>query len=273
MTIEYHAYYSSAMGVLATDGGRWYCDTITRGKYCGEERHRIMAFLAKRSSRALRSLSNYTSIRCSSLIASRTQIPAVRCMSTLNRSSRHTRSAGVSRRTMPNHQQIRYNSNTQGQWTPPEISGRSVTILGGGVLGRRIACAWVAAGYEVILCDLNEGQRNAAKDYIDHHIEEFSKITSNTRKPAKFTVVESMENAVKNAWLVIEALPEKLDLKVSMMGQLDEHAPHDCILASNSSSYKSSLMLDKVDPSRRHRVCNMHYYMPPVPTPLLLLYV
>jgi 3-hydroxyacyl-CoA dehydrogenase len=72
-----------------------------------------------------------------------------------------------------------------------------------------------------------------------------------------------MEEAVKDAWLVIEALPEKLDLKISMFGQLDKHAPHDCILGSNSSSYKSRLMLDKVDQSRRHRVCNIHYYMPP----------
>jgi len=138
-----------------------------------------------------------------------------------------------------------------------------VAVLGGGVLGRRIACAWVAAGYEVILCDLNEGQRNAATDYLEHNIDDFSKITGNTRSRAKFSTVKSMESAVKDAWLVIEALPEKLELKIDMMGQLDQHAPYDCILGSNSSSYKSRLMLDEVAPSRRHRVCNIHYYMPP----------
>jgi 3-hydroxyacyl-CoA dehydrogenase len=121
----------------------------------------------------------------------------------------------------------------------------------------------VAAGYEVILCDLNEEQRNAATHYIEHSMEEFSKLTGNKRTQATFSTVDAMESAVKNAWLVVEALPEKLDLKISMFGQLDQHAPHDCILASNSSSYKSRFMLDKVDPSRRRRVCNMHYYMPP----------
>jgi len=131
------------------------------------------------------------------------------------------------------------------------------------VLGRRIAASWVVAGYQVVLCDLSEQQRNAAKDYIEHSREEYAKITGGHRKHANFTTTESTEAAVKNAWLVIEALPEKLDLKISMMGQLDQRAPHDCILASNSSSYKSRLMLDKVDPSRRLRVCNMHYYMPP----------
>jgi 3-hydroxyacyl-CoA dehydrogenase len=131
------------------------------------------------------------------------------------------------------------------------------------VLGRRIVGTWVAAGYDVVLCDLNEAQRNAATDYLKHDMDEFSQITGNTRGPGTFSATESMEEAVKNAWLVIEALPEKLDLKISMFGQLDQHAPHDCILGSNSSSYKSRLMLDKVDQNRRNRVCNMHYYMPP----------
>jgi 3-hydroxyacyl-CoA dehydrogenase len=152
---------------------------------------------------------------------------------------------------------------TQGSWKAPDITSRSVAVLGGGVLGRRIASSWVAADYETVLCDLNEQQRNAATEYIEHTREEYAKITGNQRNHAKFSTTESMESAVKNAWLVIEALPEKLDLKISMMGQLDQHAPQDCILASNSSSYKSRLMLDKVDQKRRLRVCNMHYYMPP----------
>lgn len=173
-----------------------------------------------------------------------------------------SRASFKQRDTLPS--QKRFNSSAnQSSWSPPDISSRQVAVLGGGVLGRRIAASWVAAGYKVTLCDLNEEQRNAATHYIEHSREEFSAITGDKRKHAKFTTTKSMETAVKDAWLVVEALPEKLDLKISMMGQLDQHAPHDCILASNSSSYKSRLMLDKVNPSRRHRVCNMHYYMPP----------
>jgi 3-hydroxyacyl-CoA dehydrogenase len=131
------------------------------------------------------------------------------------------------------------------------------------VLGRRIAASWVAAGYETILCDLSEEQRNAATHYIEHNMAEYTKITENKRERSKFNTVESIQEAVKNAWLVIEALPEKLPLKIDIMGQLDQQAPQDCILASNSSSYKSRLMLDKVREGSRQRVCNMHYYMPP----------
>lgn len=165
---------------------------------------------------------------------------------------------------MPSSTESPQTSNpSKGQWNPPDISSRPIAVLGGGVLGRRIAASWIAANYQTILCDLNEQQRNAATEYVEHNQEEFAKATGGQRKRAKFSTTDSMETAVKNAWLVIEALPEKLDLKISMMGQLDEHAPHDCILASNSSSYKSRLMLDKVDQGRRLRVCNMHYYMPP----------
>ncbi|KAF1941672.1 3-hydroxyacyl-CoA dehydrogenase-like protein [Clathrospora elynae] len=151
----------------------------------------------------------------------------------------------------------------QQQWTPPDTSSRPIAILGGGVLGRRIAASWVAAGYSVILCDLNEQQRNAATHYIEHAMKDYSKLTGDQRERASFTTVEAMEDAVRNAWLVVEALPEKLPLKIEIMGQLDRLAPKDCILASNSSSYRSRFMLDKVAESSRHRVCNTHYYMPP----------
>jgi 3-hydroxyacyl-CoA dehydrogenase len=204
-----------------------------------------------------------TPVRCTFSQCPRPNLPVARRVRTFNRGIYTVRGYSTPGHPPNFRQQTRFISSNREKWTPPDTSSRPVAVLGGGVLGRRIACAWVAAGYEVVLVDLNEGQRNAATDYLEHNIDDFSKITGNTRTRAKFTTVESMESAVKNAWLVIEALPEKLELKISMMGQLDQHAPHDCILGSNSSSYKSRLMLDKVDPGRRHRVCNIHYYMPP----------
>lgn len=148
-------------------------------------------------------------------------------------------------------------------WKTPAIGDRPVAVLGGGVLGRRIATTWIAAGYQVILCDLSEGQRNAAAHYIEHHLEEYSRLVGSKRKAGSYDVVPDIDTAVKDAWLVVEALPEKLPLKISIMGELDQKAPHDCIIASNSSSYKSRFMLEKVEQSRRNRILNMHYYMPP----------
>ena len=62
---------------------------------------------------------------------------------------------------------------------------------------------------------------------------------------------------------VIEAVPEKLQLKIDTMAELDKKASPDALLVSNSSSYKSRLMLDKVSADRRQLICNMHFAMPP----------
>jgi 3-hydroxyacyl-CoA dehydrogenase len=150
-------------------------------------------------------------------------------------------------------------------WHPPTIGSRPVVVLGAGVLGRRIACSYVAAGYNVNIRDPFPEARQAAVEFIDAHKEEFATFA----KPSKqgqfgsYTAHDSIESAVKDAWLVIEAVPEKLELKIDTFELLDRYAPEDCILGSNSSSYRSSLMLDKVSTERRKLVCNIHYTMPP----------
>lgn len=68
---------------------------------------------------------------------------------------------------------------------------------------------------------------------------------------------------MSNAWLIVEAIPEKLDLKISTFAELESAAPKEAILASNSSSYKSGEMLGKVQGATKTRIPNTHYYMPP----------
>lgn len=82
-------------------------------------------------------------------------------------------------------------------------------------------------------------------------------------EPGEIAVFEDLAQAVTSAWLVVEAVPEKLSLKIDTFAQLEKLAPSDCILATNSSSYKSSEMLDKVSAVAKARILNMHYYMPP----------
>lgn len=74
-------------------------------------------------------------------------------------------------------------------------------------------------------------------------------------------ISETLEEAMKDAWMVIEAIPEILDLKIPLFTTLDAITQSDCILATNSSSYKSSEMI--VNVTRKYRVCNSHYYIPP----------
>ncbi|MFI8880336.1 acetoacetate decarboxylase family protein [Streptomyces sp. NPDC055243] len=63
-----------------------------------------------------------------------------------------------------------------------------------------------------------------------------------------------------DAWLVAEAVPERLDLKKEILGRLDRVAAPDAFLAGNSSSYPTSQFIDRVEHSER--VLNTHCSMP-----------
>jgi len=62
-------------------------------------------------------------------------------------------------------------------------------------------------------------------------------------------------------WLVIEAVPEDLELKISVLGRVDRTVPRDCIIATNSASFRSRELVSEVQ--HRERVLNTLYYIPP----------
>ncbi|RDW93856.1 putative 3-hydroxyacyl-CoA dehydrogenase [Aspergillus mulundensis] len=148
-------------------------------------------------------------------------------------------------------------------WSPPkDYRNRPVAVLGAGVLGRRIGCIWASAGYDVRLRDPSAEQLSAGIAYIEENVSAYAAKTGCS--PGKAYAFTTLEEAVANAWLIIEAVPEKLPLKIETFAELETLAPNDCILASNSSSYKTSEMLEKVrSEAVKSRILNMHYYMPP----------
>ncbi|EAW12128.1 3-hydroxyacyl-CoA dehydrogenase family protein [Aspergillus clavatus NRRL 1] len=150
-------------------------------------------------------------------------------------------------------------------WIEPDTTTRPVAVIGGGVLGRRLCMMWAAAGHTVQLYEKSPEVAVAALKYIHEALpQQASKLLLGKKAGhgiGHVSPASSLETAVQNAWMVIEAIPELLPLKIELFGQLDQLAPADCILATNSSSYKSREMLEKV--ARRARVCNAHYYMPP----------
>lgn len=150
-------------------------------------------------------------------------------------------------------------------WQPPATASRPILLLGAGVLGRRIACVFVAGGYNVHIYDLSAETRQAASDFVETHKADFaSKLTNSpASRCGSFAVFDDLAAAAKDAWLVIEAIPERVDIKVDAFGQLDSLCPEDCIFGSNSSSFRSSLMVGKVSDERRRLVCNIHFTMPP----------
>ncbi|KFY04878.1 hypothetical protein V491_09241, partial [Pseudogymnoascus sp. VKM F-3775] len=145
-------------------------------------------------------------------------------------------------------------------WASPTTAGRPVAILGAGVLGRRMALMFTSGGHDVHIRDPSTEQLNDALSYIASTL---PSITRPSITPGTAHAFTSLQDAVKNAWLVIEAIPEVLPLKISTFASLAALAPKDCILATNSSSYKSSAMLEDVPAADRPRILNTHFFMPP----------
>jgi 3-hydroxybutyryl-CoA dehydrogenase len=143
---------------------------------------------------------------------------------------------------------------------PTDFASRPVAVIGAGTLGRRIALMFAAHGAQVRIYDLSEEQRRAAVVYVSQSLPAL-RDKLNGGSPGHVSADADLGEAVRNAWLVIEAIPERLELKKQIFGQLDELAPPDAILASNSSSYASRMFLDKV--VHPERVLNIHFYMPP----------
>ncbi|KAL7917755.1 hypothetical protein ACQKWADRAFT_317093 [Trichoderma austrokoningii] len=144
---------------------------------------------------------------------------------------------------------------------PENYSNRPVAILGGGVLGRRIACIWASGGYDVQIREPDQSQHESCLDYIKENASQYP--GAGEKPTGNVTIFQDLASAVQNAWFVIEAVPEKIQLKIDTFAELETHAPQDAILGSNSSSYKSSEMLEKLRDETKSRVLNTHYYMPP----------
>ncbi|OJJ78116.1 hypothetical protein ASPBRDRAFT_50906 [Aspergillus brasiliensis CBS 101740] len=141
---------------------------------------------------------------------------------------------------------------------------RPITVLGAGILGRRIAAVFLASSYTVHLFDPDQNALSTAKSFINSSKEAFTALTPLPHpNRGKLSLFSDMKNAVENAWLVIEATPEQLPLKIQIFKEVDGYVPRDCILASNSSSFKSRLMVPGLDEERKKRMMNMHFTMPP----------
>jgi 3-hydroxybutyryl-CoA dehydrogenase len=145
---------------------------------------------------------------------------------------------------------------------PDDVDQRPVAIDGAGTLGRRIAAVYVAGGTDVRIFDTSAEQLEAASDYVEQNVAEVQRaLDLRPDRTGRAEVVGDRSQAVDGAWMVIEAVPERIDLKTAVFGELDEVADPDAILATNSSSLPSRLVIDEV--KHPERVLNTHYYQPP----------
>jgi len=141
------------------------------------------------------------------------------------------------------------------------------TVLGAGLMGHGIGELLSLAGFEVTLVDINEEVLKKAVDSISWSLGKFAEKKTIREEDAKAALARiktnmDLEAAVADADLVVEAVPEKLELKKSIFKRLDGAAPAHAILASNTSSLSITEMAAQTD--RPDKVIGMHFFSPPV---------
>ncbi len=142
---------------------------------------------------------------------------------------------------------------------------KTVSIFGTGVLGTQIAIQTACFGYEVYAFDEAEGA-------LDRTSQSLALATEATEKRPvvdqavwqesvkRVRRVKSLEQAVRESDLVIESVPEKLELKRQIFSQIDALAPSWAILATNSSSIPVSRIESATQ--RASHCLNLHFYFP-----------
>jgi 3-hydroxybutyryl-CoA dehydrogenase len=145
------------------------------------------------------------------------------------------------------------------------VSIRTVSVLGAGLMGRGIAYVAALGGYETRLMDSAKAQLDKGLADIDAILEKgvaTGKVADGDAIAARrrLTGVTTLEDAARDADLVIEAVPEKIELKVEIFTQLDRIAPPHAILGSNTSSLSITEMAAAT--SRAPQVVGLHFFNP-----------
>jgi len=155
--------------------------------------------------------------------------------------------------------------------SPNAQSISRAVILGAGTMGNGIAQVCAQAGMQVVLFDINDDavatglaniKRMLAKAVEKGKASSEDVAATMSRLSTSTDLIASCEGAQ----LVVEAIPEKLELKQSVMAQIESAVADDCLIASNTSS----LSITKISVGMKHpqRFLGMHFFNP---VPLMAL--
>jgi len=144
---------------------------------------------------------------------------------------------------------------------------KKITIIGSGTMGNGIAHVFAMSGYQVSLADISQQALEKAMATISKNLDRMIARTTITeadksRTLANIRTFTSIEEAAKEADLVVEAATENIEVKLNLFKQLDNITKPETILASNTSSI--SITKIAAATQRADKVIGMHF-MNPVP--------
>jgi 3-hydroxybutyryl-CoA dehydrogenase len=141
----------------------------------------------------------------------------------------------------------------------------TVAVIGAGTMGRGIAQVAAQAGYATVLHDADPEAPRKALQAIEETLAKGvarGKVTAEAKAAAleRLRVTSDLANSLIDADLVIEAVPEDLDLKSQLFGEMDARCPAGTVLASNTSSLSIVALAGAT--ARPERVVGLHFFNP-----------
>ena len=149
---------------------------------------------------------------------------------------------------------------------------KNIVVIGSGVMGRGIAYVSAIGGFYTTLVDISREQLTRAEREIDSIFEKGlarNKITAADMEAGKnrLTYSVSLAQHVSAADLVIEAVPEVMDIKKNIFEVIDQHAPEHCCFATNTSTMSPTEIGSFT--KRPDKVLAMHFFNPVQKMPLV----
>ncbi|MFT6272702.1 MAG: 3-hydroxybutyryl-CoA dehydrogenase [Dinoroseobacter sp.] len=145
---------------------------------------------------------------------------------------------------------------------------QQIAVIGAGLMGHGIALTLARAGQYVAITDPMEDARRSVASRIQHSMKAMGVSDADAAKALKMIeVCNTTAAAVRNADVVFEAAPEKMDLKRAIFAEIEAHAPETCILASNTSVMPITQIMSGL--RMKNRALGTHWWNPPHMIPLV----
>jgi 3-hydroxybutyryl-CoA dehydrogenase len=145
------------------------------------------------------------------------------------------------------------------------MSIATIAVLGAGTMGHGIAHAAIAGGFQTRMYDVSEAvvaRGHASVDAIVRKSVELGKVSGSDADAMlrRLTATASLADALQHADFVIEAAPEKIDLKLALFAEIEKLAPPAAVIASNTSALSITELAGSL--AAPSRVAGMHFFNP-----------
>jgi len=143
---------------------------------------------------------------------------------------------------------------------------KNITVLGSGIMGHGIAQVSATAGYNVVLRDIEQQFLDKAMGKIKWSLDKLvskEKISEEQRDEIFLRIIPivDLNDAVRHSDLVIEAVPEIMELKKKVYAELDKVASDQVVFASNTSTLPITEIANTI--SRPKKFIGIHFFNPP----------